>query len=256
MDRIIEFEQIANCRDLGSIVNREGKTVVTGKLFRSANLVNASENDCQKVRQLGINEIVDLRTALEIYQGPDVEIEGVEHHWSPIFVERVSGISHEEVPEDDFDIETVDMRDTYRLITADQLTRENLGKAVSEILQHDFEKGGIIWHCSEGKDRCGLVSAIVLLILGVDRKTVMEDYLMTNLTNQPKAEKIYHSALREGKDPLIAENLRNVFLAREDYLNELFKTIDEFDSLEAYLTEGLLIDGSAMDVFRRKMLTD
>ena len=254
MDRIIEFEGIQNCRDLGGLQNGEGCKIPQGKLLRSANLTQATEADGRKLKEIGINEIVDLRTALEIYQMDDVAFEGIEHHWSPIFVEKVSGISHEEPPEDDFDIETVDMRNTYQYITTDEGTRANLGKALTEIMEHDFVKGGVIWHCSEGKDRCGLISAILLMILGVDRKTVMDDYLMTNLVNGPKAEKIYHQIIAEGRDPMIAENLRNVFLAKEEYLGELFTAIDSYGSLVNYLTEGLSIRKETIGRFRKEML--
>lgn len=48
---------------------------------------------------------------------------------------------------------------------------------------HDFSKGSVLWHCTEGKDRCGLLSAVLLLTLGVKRSTIMEDYLLTNRVN-------------------------------------------------------------------------
>ena len=53
--------------------------------------------------------------------------------------------------------------------------RENLGKAARCVMEHDFSKGCVLWHCTEGKDRCGLLSAVLLLALGVERSTIMED---------------------------------------------------------------------------------
>ena len=50
-------------------------------------------------------------------------------------------------------------------------------------MEHDFSKGCVLWHCTEGKDRCGLLSAVLLLALGVERSTILEDYLLTNHVN-------------------------------------------------------------------------
>lgn len=52
------------------------------------------------------------------------------------------------------------------------------------------ENGSVLWHCTEGKDRCGLLSAIILFLLDVSEEDVMEDYLKTNKAAIRRVEKI------------------------------------------------------------------
>ena len=66
-------------------------------------------------------------------------------------------------------------------------------------MEHDFSKGGVLWHCTEGKDRCGLLSAVLLSALGIEYGTIMEDYMLTNEINKVKVEKYYQMILLAGK---------------------------------------------------------
>ena len=85
------------------------------------------------------------------------------------------------------------------------------------IMDHDFSSGAILWHCTEGKDRCGLVTALVLEMLGVDRADIMADYLKTNDVNLPKAIKIKEQ-LAQSRGEAFAESVYQAFIADSTYL--------------------------------------
>ena len=93
----------------------------------------------------------------------------------------------------------VTWEDLYRMIVATESCRKNLGIAVKTVMEHDFSEGAVLWHCTEGKDRCGLLAAMLLSALGVSREDIMEDYLLTNEVNAPKAEMYYQHMLMAGK---------------------------------------------------------
>lgn len=72
-----------------------------------------------------------------------------------------------------------------------------------------------MWHCTEGKDRCGLLTAVLLLALYVDRRQIMEDYLVTNEVNEPKAEMYYQKILAAGRTKTEAVAVKICFLQKK-----------------------------------------
>ncbi|MBR1598231.1 MAG: tyrosine-protein phosphatase [Lachnospiraceae bacterium] len=261
--RKITFEKIQNCRDLGSIATSDGRYIRRKRLLRSANLSEAAESDIVKLKEYyHLKKIIDLRTTMEREQKPDVKIDGVEYIHNPIFDERMIGISHEKqtdsglssAGENPADIIPV-MGNLYKRMVIEEACRDNLGKAIRLILTHDYNSGSVLWHCTEGKDRCGLVAAFILAILSVDKNIIMEDYLLTNEVNGPKAEMYYNKVLESGQPEEVALSVKDAFLAKEEYLNAAFAAIDkEYGGMENYIRDGLRIPEEMIEDFRSKML--
>ena len=178
---------IKNIRDLGGIRTKNGKEIKKGCMIRSANLSEAEEHD-----MVGISTVIDLRTQGEKDEKPDM-VYGRQYLELPIFESITAGISHEKGAEKKG---VFDMRPLYRWLVREHT--DSFKKVLSEIMRHDYSKGAILWHCSEGKDRCGLTTALILEMLGVDKNVIMEDYLKTNEVNISKAQKIYEQ-LKESR---------------------------------------------------------
>ena len=119
---------------------------------------------------------------------------------------------------------------------------------LNEILDHDYDSGAVLWHCSEGKDRCGLISALVMMILDVDEKTIREDYLETNKTSIPKAEMIY-KRIAESGDEEIAKSVYKALIADERYLNTALNSMTD-----NYLEDVLKLDKNKIEKFRNRIL--
>lgn len=227
---------INNIRDLGGIRTKDGKTIKQGCLVRSANLSQAEEQDVK-----GISTIIDLRTPGERDEKPDCPC-GREYLPIPIFDHITAGISHEQKAERKG---PPDMSSLYRWLVRE--CRDNFKKVVSEIMAHDYSTGAILWHCSEGKDRCGLTTALILEILGVDRYVIMEDYLKTNEVNIPKAEAI-REKVKESHGEEVAQSVYRAYLADEAYLNAAWSEMGD-----NYI-EQLGITEEEIEEFKGKML--
>jgi len=133
----------------------------------------------------------------------------------------------------------------------------HFGNALKIIMNTDFDKGCVLWHCTEGKDRCGLVSAFLLTVLGVDEDVIREDYLLTNVVNGPKAEHLYNIFKEMGRSEADCEGIRNVILAKEEYLDAALGRIREkYGTMENFLTAGLHLEPEQMKRFREKMLVE
>ena len=256
-NRSIAFEKISNARDLGGLPTAQGRMITSGLLIRSANLSQPTEADKKVLREkYHLSKIIDLRTETERNQMPDAPIAAVEYLSIPIFDSSVAGISHEKMSsyEQIFAV-MPKMEQLYGTMVTDPSCRENLGKAAMCVMEHDFSKGSVLWHCTEGKDRCGLLSAVLLLALGVERSTIMEDYLLTNRVNAAKAEKYYQMILASGKSETQAETIRDIFLAKEEYLNAAFSAIDaQYENTDTFLLEGLHIPQEIMESFQNSVL--
>lgn len=255
--RSIKFEKIFNARDMGGLRTVHGDTISPGLLLRSASLADATETDKRILqKQYHIVKIIDLRTETERKEKPDVIIPNADYQSNPIFDESMAGISHEKGLNEEQVLGSVPKLEyLYRQMVTNELCRKNLGEAVRNVMEHDFSKGGVLWHCTEGKDQCGLLSAVLLSALGIEYGTIMEDYMLTNEINKVKVEKYYQMILLAGKTETEAEKIRDIFLAKEEYLNEVFLAIHEqYRDIDTFLCDGLNIPHNLIEKFQKSVL--
>ncbi len=231
---------IQNKRDLGGLKTRDGKTIRTGMLVRSALLAQAEEQDLD-----GVATIIDLRTIAERDEMPDQAC-GREYLPIPIFEkvnESIDGVSHEKKEEQSL---IPDMAVLYGIMMKQYA--DSFRRVLTAVLEHDYSKGAVLWHCSEGKDRCGMTAALVLEALGVDRDTIMEDYLKTNLVNLPKAEAI-RKKLQATHGQEMADGAYQAYIADEKYLRAAWEEMSN-----DYISGRLGIPEETLEAFRKTIL--
>ena len=229
---------IQNKRDLGGLKTRDGKTVRMGMLVRSANLAQAEEDDLD-----GIATIIDLRSNGERNEVPDRTC-GREYLAMPIFNEINEGISHEEEAEQRAVIPEMDV--LYGMLM--RRYTDSFRRVLMAVMQRDYSNGAVLWHCSEGKDRCGMTTALILEALDVDRKTILEDYLKTNLVNIPKAEKIREQLLAtQGEE--MANGAYRAYIADEKYIRAAWNEMGD-----DYIRDRLGIPEEVIAHFRETVL--
>jgi len=169
--RWIRLEGIDNLRDVGGLPLRDGGTTVSGQLLRSANLRHVTDADvAHLVDVLGLSLVIDLRTAREIDRdGPTaVAVAGVETVALSFLPEE-----GEALPETGED--TDPLLRAYRGYLADRA--ENVVEAVR--LLGAPGAGPALVHCAAGKDRTGVLLALVLDAVGVEREAVIADYALS-----------------------------------------------------------------------------
>ena len=254
-DRRIRFEGISNARDLGGLVNRDGQLIRRGFLIRSANLSGATQGDIARLRdEYHLSLVIDLRTPMAEQMKPDVSIEGVEHRKLPIFDDAMIGITHER--DRDYARRKTRMpklEDLYKKMVTDPFCRDKFRQVLTAIMTN--EKGSSLWHCSEGKDRCGLTSAFLLCVLGVSREQIFEDYMMTNEVALDRGELYYQKVLENGGSEEVAVSVRDAFIVKETYLRSALDAIEAmYPDVETYISEGLCISQEVQERFREKML--
>jgi protein-tyrosine phosphatase len=154
-----------NFRDVGGY-RVDGGVIRSGKLFRSDGLHALGEDGKQRLRELGVKFIVDLRDDAEADALPD-DLDGLDVEVLRLPVFEGSGASHATIGGT--------LTDLYAKIVL-----QHTG-AVAEALREIADTGdaAVLVHCTAGKDRTGIVVALALLAVGVDRATVVADYAQT-----------------------------------------------------------------------------
>jgi len=169
-ERRLVFEGIQNFRDVGGYVTVDGGRVRWGQVYRADNLHKLTPADLDAFEGLGIKTIFDLRGDTERAETPG-PFDAVA---TPI-VGRPGGVAPERPFRTVADGEQM-LRDVYVGSLVHSASRFG---ALFEGLA-DAARLPVVFHCHGGKDRTGIVAALLLLALGVDRETVLDDYEATS----------------------------------------------------------------------------
>ena len=248
------MESIENLRDLGGIITRDGRRIKNNILIRSGALHKVSEEDAAELKRKGLKRVIDLRSALERREKPDREIDGVENIHLPIFSETVLGISRDSMSvKEVMKTMWMDMPYLYRGMVERPEAAEQFAKVLSLIMEQS--DGAVLWHCSAGKDRCGLTAVLCLYMLGADMDTIFADYLESNKTAGPFAEMIYKKVLAESGEEQRAEYMRRLFLADREYLDASLDRMDSlYGGIDGFIRDGLKITDTQIEAFRERCL--
>ena len=171
-ERSVTFDAVFNFRDLGGYSVDKGLRVSRGRVFRSGELRHATGVDTRRItNEVGIRSVLDLRNKQEL------ESQGV----GPL---RETAISYHNVPlatDRSIDLASLhrlrDNGELYLFVMDDAGYQVRLMECLDIIANRDNMP--LVFHCSAGKDRTGVLAAILLSVLGVADDDVIEDYALT-----------------------------------------------------------------------------
>ncbi len=170
--RHIELERAFNFRDLGGYPTSDGRTTKWHTLYRADGIHRVSEADVLTLQPLGLRTVIDLRTPNEIAEHGRFPLEtyAVDYHhhpvmdvvWSPEQIEA-------------FGDSPTFLVDRYRemLVTGEGA----LGRSLRLLAENDTYPA--VFHCAAGKDRTGILAALVLSLVGVPDEVIAEDYALS-----------------------------------------------------------------------------
>ena len=219
-----------NFRDLGGLKNKGGKFVKWGKLFRADELSGLTDADLAYLASIPVHTLIDFRSASEIEHAKD-KLPSTTKLYRNLNIEPGNIMSGNV----EFDPDTVDfsrlMADMNRELVSDSACIAQY-KEFFQIVQ-DEKNHPLLYHCTAGKDRTGMATALILFSLGVDEETVMNDYMLSAEYIKSKYEKLVKMY------PMI-EPLLTV---KPEYLHAGINEIKtKYGSVENYLTDILGVD--------------
>ena len=267
--RVIAFEGIENARDMGGLTVQDGRTVRSGMLLRSGNLSRATDADVALLKErYRLTDVFDFRFEAEAGAAPDREIEGVVYtRLSTLPKAFVEGFSSGRVDTTKavtgdvmallmkyaFEPRAQEMaRRLYPAIVTDSVSQRLYGDFLRGVLRAE---GGVLCHCSQGKDRAGWAAAFLLAALGADRATIVEDF---DLSNQSYARYVEAMTARmqgmEGGDEAAAFIRAMVGVSRENFEAALDLIDQRYGSLAAYIEHQLGFTPEEQRQLREKYL--
>jgi len=269
-ERVIAFEGIENGRDMGGLVMQDGRTVRFDMLVRSGNLATATDTDVAVLtNRFRLSDVFDFRFNAEVAAAPDRVISGVTYTqlstMPEAFIAAMSSGSSSQDAIDTRDVGALLMdrvfdpqmqafaKRLYPAIVTDAQAQAYYGQFLRGVLA---AKGGVLWHCSQGKDRAGWGSAFVLAALGASRQVIVDDFDLSNQSYAARVEEL--SAMvrdKEGGAEAVAFIQAMVGVSRENFEATLDLIDQQYGSLAAYIENQLGFSKEEQQQLKEKYLT-
>lgn len=241
-EKCLMLESCPNFRDLGGYATADGTTQY-GRFYRADCLSKLSEADIETLVDLDIDTVVDLRHQSEIARAANP----LAKH--PAFAYHHISLVEGAASPDDMSAMPESLAQMYKDLA------DNAQPKLAEVFRVLLNKGegGAVFHCSAGKDRTGVVAALLLMLAGVSEEQVVDDYAATYSLMKPVFENQLAEAAAHGMNvPAYLfysepENMRQ-FIAHikagyggaEGYFETLGFGRDEVKELKTMLVEESL----------------
>lgn len=246
--REVKLQGTGNFRDLGGYATADGRHVRWNKVFRSADISKLTEADLSILKNKNIDYVVDLRGMDESKKAPDRLNAGTDYilcpagsdanltDWMKTIVTLKSGgdsMMKAYYAKTDF------LADRYKPFFAKLI----------DLPDND----ALLVHCTAGKDRTGIGSALLLYSLGVPYETIMSDYLASNYYRKKENEKMISSMVQYMHiDEQVAKDMASV---KKEFLDETFRAIRlKYSSVDNFLKEQIGLDDKKINILKKKFL--
>jgi protein-tyrosine phosphatase len=271
MKQLLPVTSIVNARNLGGYYIPGGLRIKDCMLIRSAHLADATDQDLKYLADLNVTKVIDLRKEDEKFQRADKTIQGAEYISLPIDASGKEGQDKTEeekkifLANKQFDIgqfilvaafnkKAQRIADSmYYTLLLEPDCQEQYARLLRLIIE--TEQGAVLFHCTQGKDRTGIASAMLLAALGASRETIVADFDYTNHIYADDVKK-YVSKVRElgGGDKEIA-TVMSFIGANNDNFNKALDMIDErYGSFENYLKGPIRLTDTDILTLRNRYL--
>jgi len=232
-ERKIYLDKIPNFRDLGGLPTTDGRTVSWGKIYRSSRLSEFKTKDLQYFKSLNIKAVADFRYDSEIKKDPDQLPANVKYYKFPIGGSESAEYTQLKKEVMDGDLKGAKAKKRFSRVMEDFAdTAAQDFKPVMDLLVQGDETP-LVYHCSGGKDRTGFMSSIILAALGVDEKTIKDEYMMSNYYRYKANKRVVRLGQFAGIDQ---ETIGYAIVVQKEYIDAVFNTIKEkYGTIDNYL---------------------
>ncbi|MDD8048673.1 MAG: tyrosine-protein phosphatase [Thomasclavelia sp.] len=218
-ERLLKIDGMTNIRDLGGYETKEGFYTKSHKFVRSTNPSNISDESKAKLYDYGIRTVVDLRSEFEMENQPHGlnNYDDIEYYHINILEQTDMNVVPDNIKE------YSDLSGFY--IFAIEANKSRI-KEVFEIFASHLE-GCIMFNCSAGKDRTGIIAALLLDLAGCHEYDIVKDYSESYENNLPIISKL---------EQMIGEEQQKYLGSSPDIMMKFLDYITEtYGSAKAYL---------------------
>lgn len=249
-ERNLSIIGVPNFRDIGGIRTNDNRQIKWGSIYRSDDFSSTEESGWQKLTAMNVKKKIDFRSSQEKKENPD------------IFEERLNAKEYSLI------IDPGNMDKFKDIITDKNTTQEDIDKLLLDMNRLFVKKWAyrykeyfqllletetpLVFHCTAGKDRTGLCSALTLYALGVDMETIYDEYELSNHYRHGNNEKLIKKVAFMG---IPTEIMRRVMGVERSWLKAGFdQIIQDYGSIDKYLEVALELSQNDISTLREKYL--
>lgn len=227
-----------NVRDLGGYATASGPTMFR-RLLRADALHRIDGTGIATLVDTGVTTVIDLRHADELAHQPNpfATHETVHYH----NVSLLDGLAPSLMNEGDL------------LLELYQMALQSRQSAIAQVLtiMAEAPAGTVLFHCTAGKDRTGIIAALLLGLAGVEASDIVDDYAQTANRIAPIIADITAGAVERGADP---QNFQRLLASEPATMIATLAFIEtEFGSVAAYLSE-IGLHETTLQILRHRLL--
>lgn len=234
-DRTLGLKTAVNLRDIGGYPVAGGKRVRWGLVYRSGTLSELSADEVRQLAGLGLRLICDLRSDEEVADAPDDAARfGAVYRHLPV---QTEGNTLQRLRAAMFQPERLSdmLRETYKTVML-----EDNAMLIGGILRDMTAPDGLpmLFHCTAGKDRTGVVAAILLAVLGVPDAVIAADYAQSNHFQPRFREYVGRAVVKLKWLGVSADSLHPLTIADGSMMYDLLDSLRaRYGTVEDYLTQ-------------------
>jgi len=250
-ERELALEGAVNFRDVGGYHTADGRAVRWGRVYRAGQLHNLTDSDLAKLTQMGLKRACDLRLPEETAEAPDrlpetTHYEAIPVQSSETRAEQIRRLMSARGRMDDF------MVSAYTDVIID-----NNPDVYARVFERIADRANLplVVHCTAGKDRTGVATALLLALLGVPDETIEADYALSNL-HYNTFEALGEDAIRSfGRIGLDTQTLLPLFTANPKTIRAALAHVrGRYGSVERYLIDAGGLSAETLDRVRDHLL--
>lgn len=247
--RLVHVQGALNFRDAGGYKTKDGKTVATGRVFRSADISKLTDEDLQVVAGKHIHTVIDFRGVKESAAAPDKLLPATDYLLCPA--------GSDSLP---------DMKQIAMLVKQGNFLEKFYGEAglpwygarykpLFQKLLAMPDTAALLYHCTGGRDRTGMASALFLYALNVPQETIEADFVASNVYLAPMHAKMFQ-AMAQGMQ-LDSAAVRKEMELRPELLHIFFNAITrKYGSVENFMKQELGLGRKELAALRKKYTMD
>lgn len=238
--RRLPLEGLVNARDLGGFPTKDGKMTRYGAAVRSEAPRSITEKDIEALKAYGIKTVIDLRGAEEIERHPSLLCgdESIDYHCCPAFDESVAFAARGKIPF----TENFDMAAKYI-----EMAERRKSWVCNVMTVIAGSEGGVLFNCAMGKDRTGIIAALLLGNAGVYEEDIVADYMVSDLYLRPIYERMW-ADMRQGMSEEQLQKIMPYFLTPAKNMQRL---LSHLNAAYGGVTDYLKACGLDEDTLRR-----
>ncbi|MDR1793945.1 MAG: tyrosine-protein phosphatase [Erysipelotrichaceae bacterium] len=265
--RLLPIAGMYNVRDLGGYVNQTGKRTKWHLLYRGDQLANLKPEGADMLKSLNLKTVIDFRNPEEILKSPNLLPGSVTSTINRVPAAGTAVFAGLLQAQDSLGDRDTLVKNIKKILAKDPQAAQNamIQQQLDFVLNPDSQKvfGQVIrdfmnaqdapffFHCRGGKDRTGFVAMVLLGLLGVERETLVYDYMLTGVARSDK-NKLYLARYRTlTQDEACATYLYSFFEVRPEYIEAAIDAIEEAGGFEAYGRQAYGLNDQDLEVLKQ-----